>query len=737
MYVLNVGCFRSGDGGKTFEPIRTPHGDNHDLWIDPDEPARMIEGNDGGATVTVNGGRSWSSLLNQPTAQFYRVVTDGRFPYRVFGAQQDNTTVEILSRTRGRGIGPSDWHPVGGCESGWIAPKPGDPDVSFAGCYGGEIDRYDHRTGESRDVVAWPQLAIGQAPKDLKYRFQWNAPILVSPHPPHALYHAAQVLLKSTDDGATWTEISPDLTRNDKATQGSSGGPITFDNTGVEVYGVIFALAESPHEAGTIWAGSDDGLVHLTRDGGQHWADVTPKGLPVGIQVNSIEVSPHDAAAAWIAATMYKHDDARPYLYRTADYGRTWTKLVAGIPDGAFTRVVREDPVRKGLALRGDRARPLRFVRRRRRVAAVSAEPAAGPDHGPHDQGRRPRRRDAGPRVLDPRRPLAAEAMVPCRREAGDPPVQAAIGRPFRVGRARRRRPAARRRAEPARRRDRRRLAEGRAAEEAGAEGRAHARGPRRREGAPDVHVGEARRRGRPRGARNEDAEKPLELKQGLNRFAWDLRMLKPSLVPKAIIWGPRDGPLVAPGTYTVRIRLGGTTLTDSVEVRANPMVKVSAEDLKKQSAFLARVRDDVSATHEAALTCRDVKKQVKEVAERAAGLGKKEPLAGKGKALSEKLTAIEDKLVNPKVKSEQDVLNFPPQLDHQFVGVASVAGSGEGAPAASSVTYLAELEGRLGDLKKQLQSVLDTDLADFNRTVQEQGIPAVAPAPAKGKKRE
>ena len=232
-----------------------------------------------------------------------------------------------------------------------------------------------------------------------------------------------------------------------------------------------------------------------------------------------------------------------------------------------------------------------------------------------------------------------------------------------------------------------------------------------------------------------DEAEKPLELKQGLNRLSWDLRMLKPSLVPKAIIWGPRAGPLVAPGTYTARVKQGGTVLAETIEAVANPMVKASAADLKKQSVFLASVRDRLSETHEAALTCRDVKKQVKDVSERAARLGKKEPLAEKGKALSEKLTAIEEQLVNPKVKSEQDVLNFPPQLDHQFVGVASVAGSGEGAPLASSVAYFGQLEVRLADLKRQLQSVLDTDLADFNRTVAEQGVPAVAPAPREGRR--
>ena len=227
-----------------------PHGDNHDLWIDPDDPDRMIESNDGGANVSFNGGRTWSSIMNQPTAQFYRVITDDRFPYWIYGAQQDNTTVAIASRGRGRGIDPNDWYPVGGGESGWIAPKPKNPEIVFAGSYGGNISRYDHRTGQTRNVVAWPQLAIGQAAKDLKYRFQWNAPIVISPHDPEHALPRAQVLLRSRDEGQTWEEISPDLTRNDKTKQGKSGGPITHDDTGIEVYDTIFTVEESPLEAG-------------------------------------------------------------------------------------------------------------------------------------------------------------------------------------------------------------------------------------------------------------------------------------------------------------------------------------------------------------------------------------------------------------------------------------------------------------------------------------------------------
>ncbi|HKC23435.1 MAG TPA: glycosyl hydrolase, partial [Thermoanaerobaculia bacterium] len=353
VWLPNVQMHRSADGGRSFEKVSVPHGDNHDLWIDPDDPSRMILGNDGGATITPNGGRTWTTQGNQPTAQFYRVTTDDRFPYWVYGSQQDNSSVAIPSGVPGEAIDSSDWHSVGGGESGWIAPSPRNPDIVFGGEYGGQITRYDHRTRETRQIMAWPQLADGHATKELKYRFQWNAPIVISPHDPGILYHASHVLLRSTDEGETWEEASPDLTRNDPSKEGKSGGPISTDVTGVEVYDTIFALAPSKHEKGVIWAGSDDGLVHITRDDGKTWQNVTPAGIPAWIQINSLEVSPHDKATAYVAATMYKHDDFRPYLYRTNDYGKTWTKIVNGIPDGAFTRVVREDAARRGLLYAG------------------------------------------------------------------------------------------------------------------------------------------------------------------------------------------------------------------------------------------------------------------------------------------------------------------------------------------------------------------------------------------------
>src|SRR5256714_1733143 len=352
VYVLNVGFYKSNDGGHTFNPISVPHGDNHDLWIAPNDANRMIEANDGGANVSCNGGRTWTEE-DQPTAQFYRVSLDNDFPYHVYGAQQDNSTVRIASRSNNFGITREDWYDVGGGESGWIAPYPRDSEIVFAGSYGGLITRYDHHTGQLRQVDPWPDNPMGHGAVDLKYRFQWNFPILFSPHDPETLYAGANVLFRSTNQGQSWEVISPDLTRNDPTKQAPAGGPITRDNTSIEYYCTIFTVMESPVQKGVIWTGSDDGLVYVTRDAGGHWDNVTPRGMPEWIQINSIDASQFDAGTAYVAATMYKSDDFKPYLYKTNDYGHTWQKITNGIPDGAFTRVVREDPNRRGLLYAG------------------------------------------------------------------------------------------------------------------------------------------------------------------------------------------------------------------------------------------------------------------------------------------------------------------------------------------------------------------------------------------------
>ena len=352
VYVLNAPFLKSIDGGKTFERVAVPHGDNHDLWIHPDHANWMIEANDGGVNVSYNGGATWSTQGNQPTAQFYRVNIDNLFPYNLYAGQQDNSTVKIKSRTFGSGIGAKDWHQIGGGESAHVAFDPDDPQLIYAGSYQGKISVFDDRTGIARDIRRYPLAPAYRPPDQYPYRFNWNAPIVVSQHDPSVVYHGAQMLLKSSDRGQNWTEISADLTRNDIQKQGVVEGQFTFEGTAGAMYNTIFYIAESPHDNGEIWIGTDDGLIHLTRDGGENWEVVTPRSLDEA-QINMIEISPHQPGKAYAVVTRYKFDDFTPAIYRTEDYGRRWTLIVNGIPDADWVRVVREDPARAGLLYAG------------------------------------------------------------------------------------------------------------------------------------------------------------------------------------------------------------------------------------------------------------------------------------------------------------------------------------------------------------------------------------------------
>ena len=353
VYIANTGLFRSIDGGKSFERIPAPHGDHHGLWIDPNNPNRMINGNDGGATITVDGGKNWSTQNNQPTAQFYHITADNDFPYRIYGTQQDNSSVGIATASDHGFISRSDWESVGGGESGYVAVDPRDSNIVYAGSYFGDISRFDRRTHQVQNIQQWPLDPDGYNAAVQKYRYTWTMPILFSPHDPNELYHTSQFLFRSTDGGHSWQTISPDLSRNDKTKQQDSGGPITKDQASIEFYDLIFTVAESPKQKGVIWAGTDDGLIQITRDDGKSWTNVTPKGLPEWAMVSLIEPSPFDAGTAYAAVDAHKLDNFKPYIFKTADFGKTWTSLTTGLPDGSYVHAVREDPKRKGMLYAG------------------------------------------------------------------------------------------------------------------------------------------------------------------------------------------------------------------------------------------------------------------------------------------------------------------------------------------------------------------------------------------------
>jgi photosystem II stability/assembly factor-like uncharacterized protein len=734
LYLPNVYMHKSTDGGRSFSNFKVPHGDNHDLWIDPDDPDRMILGNDGGATITFNGGRSWSTQNNQPTAQFYRVATDDQFPYWVYGSQQDNTNVAIPSGVAGEGIEATDWHPVGGGESGWVAPDPSDPQVVYAGEYGGQITRYDHRTKQAREIMAWPQLADGHATKDLKYRFQWNAPIQISPNDPKVLYHASQILLRSRNGGETWEEASPDLTRNDPAKQGKSGGPITTDVTGVEVYDTIFALAESKLEPGVIWAGTDDGLVHVTRDDGKSWKNVTPRGMPEWIQVNAIDASPHEKGAAYVAATRYKFDDFHPYLYKTSDYGKTWARIDRGIPDGAFTRVVREDPARRGLLFAGtetglyvssDDGASWNPFQRNLPAVPITDLAIKNDDLVVATQGRAfwilddltPLRKwsdsvaGESAHLFPPRPSVRIQTRKPDEEDEESPgPVGKNIPNGVIVNYWLKEKPG---------------KGENVTLEFLAGDKVIRTFSNEKKEPEGDLKEQAAREE------EEKEKDKPLELKAGLNRFVWDMRVFKPTLVPKAVFnEGEKAPPKVGPGTYQVRLTAGGRSVTEAFEVRPHPGGFAKAEDLKAQYEFLSAIRDRLSETHATVLAIRDLRAQMKELGERAERMGKGDALKKRAAATAGKLTAVEEKLINPNIKSDEDDLNYEPKLDHDFTNLAGIVASADAKPTAASLAYYDLLKKRLDAIVGEYRALVDRDVADFNRAVDDARLPRTAPAP-------
>lgn len=719
VYAQNVQFWRSDDGGATFRPIPTPHSDNHDLWIDPADNNRLINGDDGGASVSTDGGRTWTSQ-EQPTAQFYRVTLDRDFPYNIYGAQQDNTTVRIPSRSPGAFITREHWWPVGGGESGWIAPSPKDSNIVFAGSYGGYLTRYDHRTRQTRAVNVWPDNPMGYGAEGMKYRFQWNFPILFSLHDPNVLYTAGNILFKSTNEGQSWEAISPDLTRKDPSKLGPSGGPITKDNTGVEYYCTIFAVAESPLARGLIWAGSDDGLVWVTDDGGKNWRNVTPPAsqMPEWIQINSIEASPHDPKKAYFAATMYKHGDFRPYLYRTADAGKTWKQIAAGIPADAFTRVIREDPNVAGLLYAGTEtgmyvsfddgasweslqlnlpAVPITDLALQKEmkdlVVATQGRSFWILDDLPvlHEW----KRRGNGFFPVEPAwRMESGHAPVRPGMAAGENPPAGAV---FHFWLDELPEGEALLEILDARGKVIRRFSSRQAPEEGGGE------------------AGEGPRRGQP-GARFQPAK-------GFNRFVWDLRHEDAKSIPNLILWaGSVRGPKAAPGRYRARFSAGKVSFETEFEVRKDPrLADVTQEDLEKQEQFLLQIRDKLTEIHESILKIREVRSQVQAWGKRSQALEKP------ARELAAKLTAVEEELYQTKNRSSQDPLNYPIKLNNKLAALASIAGSAESRPTAQSYQVYEDLATRANAQLRTLEGLLKKDLEAFNRLVQGQNLPAVA----------
>jgi photosystem II stability/assembly factor-like uncharacterized protein len=753
VYVLNLKAWKSTDGGRSFVQLTTPHGDNHDLWIDPRDPQRMIEGNDGGACVSFNGGASWSSIYNQPTAQFYHVAVDRRVPYRVYGTQQDNTAMAVPSRSVWGAILPGDCYPVGSSESGWIAVRPDNPDVVFSGAVGsapgggGVLLRYDHATGQARIVTVWPEVYYGWAPRDLRYRFQWTFPILLSPHDPGVLYAAGNRVFRSRDEGASWEVISPDLTRADPAKLEASGGPITKDTTGAEHYCTVFALAESPHEPGVLWAGSDDGLVHLTRDGGTSWTPVTPPGLPEWATVCAIELSPHAPGTAYLAATRYKLDDTRPYLFRTRDYGATWEAIVEGLPGDDFTRVIRADPDRPGLLYAGTETgvhvsfddgaswRPLQLNLPAVPVydLAVTAGELVAATHGRSFW------------ILDDLTVLhqleAGAAEAPLRLFAPRPALHLVppihSGTPTGPGKNYM-------------------VALGYAAtftERKTDWGETVRRFLDAGTNPPDGAVLHYWLREAPAGPvrlRVRDArgglvrelssepdpaargEARLPKAAGMNRYVWNLRHAPARAVPGDVLTERSlAGPVVPPGRYTLELEVDGRTASATLEVRKPPSVTAGAAELEEACRFLLAVRDKLSEVHDAVNGLRDVRRQIEDWRRRAAdGPGAAEVDAA-ARRLRAELDAVEQELIEPRARVDGDRLHYPARLNSKLAALPSVVASADAAPTAQAREVFAVLSAQADAVLARWRALLAGDVAAFAALIGRLGLPAVGLPPA------
>jgi photosystem II stability/assembly factor-like uncharacterized protein len=721
VYVLNVRFHRSKDGGKTFEAIATPHGDNHDLWIDPNDPLRMIESNDGGANVSYDGGATWSTQANQPTAQMYRVSLDNAFPFRLLGGQQDNSALRIRSRSAfGGAIDERDWEPTAGGESGHIVADPEQPDIVYGGSYGGFLLRLDHRTGDRRVINVWPDNPMGWGAAELKYRFNWNFPLMFSPHDPDTLYAAGNVLFRTTDEGQTWQAISGDLTRNIKEKQQSSGGPVTQDNTSVEYYGTIFALAESLHEPGVIWTGSDDGLVHVTRDGGETWQDVTPRGLPKEIQVNSIEAHPFEAGGLYLAATAYKRDDFRPYLFKTTDYGKSWKKISGGIPDTEFTRVIRADTARPGLLFAGtergawvstDDGKSWQPLQLNLPVVPVTDLAIKGDHLAVATQGRgywmfdhlpllrqlvadgtgknarlfRPApalrlpNRNADDPVHAGRNPSAGVVLhywLP-----GDLPADAPLELVIR--------------------------------DSAGEPIRTFTREP------PEDDESEP-----PKG----DDDRLLTAKAGINTLTWNLRYPSVERFDKLVLWNDYlDGPKAMPGVYEAVLTAGDVSDAVNFEVLPDPRSEAGADDLQRQFDFAWQVNRKLTETHRAITRLRTARSQVEAVSGRVSDQEAYAELTLMAESIAQQLSVIEETLYQTKLEARQDPLNYPIRLNDKLAGVMLAASIGDHPPTASAVAVRDELVAAIDARLAELDTVLGERLAAFNALAARLEVPAVA----------
>jgi photosystem II stability/assembly factor-like uncharacterized protein len=768
VYALNTGFYRSRDGGKSFpQSIQVPHGDNHDLWIAPNDPERMVNGNDGGANVSFNGGRTWTDQ-EFPTAQFYHVTTTNDWPYMICGAQQDNSTLCGPSRKQGT-IDISDWYDAGGCESGYIAAHPAKPHITFAGCYGGNLDRRDRLTGFTRDVTVYPRNPMGHSSEDIAVRFQWTFPIVFSRHNPNVLYAAGSRLFRSTNEGESWTPVSPELARRDPKTMGPSGGPITKDQTGVETYGVIFTFEESPITAGLLWAGTDDGLIWISRNNGVSWSNVTPPDIGDFTRISIIEPSAHDAGTAYVAANRYALGDKQPILYRTGDYGRTWTRIVTGIKNDHFTRVIREDPVRRGLLVAGtERAVYISFDDGRNWQSLQKNLPPV-PIHdltikdndivlGTHGRSFW---------VMDDISPLRQVNPQVATKDAhlfdpvdayrtqwsggfgggggggstvgANPPSGAVIYYTLKSANQKVNlefRDAAGKTIQtftseqhPDAAADSVRLEEikaqrvdsltrtGISRDSATRAVNAALQSPQAQNQALGIEFP------RPRPPR-------VANRAGLNQFAWNLRYPDAVTFENLIMWAAgTTGPVAPPGTYSVRLTVNdGPAQSQTFRVRKDPRSTSTDADILAQFNLLIAIRDKTTEANNAVRTVRNMRYQVNDRSERLTGERKQE-FTGLAGSMMGKLSSAEQEVYQVRNESNQDPLNFPIKLNNEIAGVASYVSQGEYRPTKQAYEVFEMLSKELDAHLKAIEATFASDLPRLNAILRAAGLPELKPS--------
>ncbi len=713
VYVLNVQYHRSKDGGKTYQTYNAPHGDHHDLWIAPEDNQRMIIADDGGAQVSYDAGENWTTYFNQPTAQYYRVLTDNHFPYRIYVAQQDNSTQRIAHRTDGFSIGERDWEETAGGESGHLAVDPRDNDVVYGGSYDGYLERVNHRTNEQRSINAWPDNPMGHGAEGAKYRFQWNFPIFFSPHNPKKMYAASQHLHVTYNEGQNWELVSPDLTRNDPSKLGPSGGPITKDNTSVEYYCTIFAAMESPYEENLILAGSDDGLLHITKDGGKNWEKVTPPMMPEWSMINSVEFDPFVKGGAYIAATRYKSGDYKPYLFRTKDYGKTWTQITDGISAEHFTRVVRADPKRQGLLYAGTEAglyisfddgaswKPFQL---NLPLVPVTDITTKNDNLIVATQGR-------SVWIIDDLTPLhqlnsdiAASAhhlykpMPSYRMNGGQGGGFGNVPKNH---------------------------------------GQNHPNGVLLHFYLKDtvktvatleiMEMNGTLIKKFATKPNKKDKEETLKIKPGMNRHIWNMRYPDAEGFDGLIMWSANlRGPKAVPGKYKAKLTVNGKSMEQEFEILKDPRSSGTLADIKEQFDFAIKVRDKLSEANLGVKKIREARDQINRITEPMKGKDEFKDVNDLAKSILDNVKNVEEEIYQTKNRSGQDPLNFPVQLNNKIGALGREVDGGDFKPTEQAKAVYNEIAGQIDSQLKTLNTIFTDQLPEFNNLIRQKEVKAV-----------